>query len=187
MSKIDFDTYLKRIEEGVYHFYDIPSETCYFPFTNEEIDMCLISDSLDDFAVYLCHKESFEERVQVAESKPYRDFVNELIKEKNYICEISGFSYKKAKQLDFDLFNIPSNKRWINNFLVAHHVDGTCEYDCRDRTKIKVLNRAIHLILHRYSELSKKISWLDKNYDIWYELGCLIKTRRRTYPWRRLQ
>ena len=92
MAKIDFNTFGKRIEEGQYHFYDTPSEVCYFPFTNEEIDMVALSNEINKRDQFLKHKESFIERKTMAETNiHWIDFAQSLKKEHNYTCDISNF------------------------------------------------------------------------------------------------
>lgn len=187
MSKIDFNTYLKRLNEGEYHIYICPTEICYFPYKDEEINMCLISQELNKFGQYLDHKETFFERKNMAENNTnWINFAQELKKEKNFVCEESGFSYKKVKQLSYDLFDIDYKHSWINNWLVIHHTDDKQEYECYDKSKLVVLNRAIHLIKHRYNSLLPYIPNLKNNYELWFELGCLIHDRNGEYPWRNI-
>ena len=187
MSKIDFDTYLKRLNEGEYHMYICPTEICYFHYKDEEINMCLISQELNKFGQYLDHKETFLERKNMAENNiNWINFAQELKKEKNFVCEESGFNSKKVKQLSYDLFGIDYKHSWINNWLVIHHIDDKQEYECYDKDKLLVLNRAIHLIKHRYNSLLPYISNLKNNYELWFELGCLIHDRNGKYPWRNI-
>ena len=68
MTKINFNIFKKRVEEGQYHFYDKPSEFCYFPFINEEIDMITLSNEINKYGQFLNHKESFIERKTMAET-----------------------------------------------------------------------------------------------------------------------
>ena len=188
MSKIDFNTYLKKVNACEYHFYDCPSEICYFPFTNEEIDMKWLSTELNNFGEYLNHEESFEERKDIAENnKEWKDFVQELKKERHYVCELSGFNTKKIKELNYELFHIDGKHTWINSWLVAHHIDDKSEYECYNKNKLVILNRAVHLIKHRYNNLIEYVPNLKNNYELWFELGCLIHDRNNEYPWRNIR
>lgn len=187
MTKIDFNTYLLRIKDYEYHFYDIPSETCYFPFQKEEIDMVTLSNELNKFGEYLNHNESFQERKDIAENnKEWIKFTWDLRRKQNYTCEISGFRYKDIKRLSHELFNILNEQTWINNYLVIHHLNDDEEYECYDKSKLLVLNRAIHMILHRYKNLLPLLPNLKDNYELWFELGCLIHDRNGEYPWRNI-
>lgn len=187
MSKIDFKTFLQRINEGQYHFYDCPSETCYFPFLNEEIDMTILSSELNKFGEYLDHSESFMERKYMAENNAkWLNFAKQLKKEYKYICQQSHFTYEDIKKLSHDLFGLKYNETWANSWLVIHHRDDKLEYECYDKDKLVVLNRAVHLIKHRYNKLVKYLPELEINYKLWFELGSLIPDRNGEYPWRNI-
>jgi len=185
MSKIDFLTYLNNINFGHLHYYIRSTEICYFPFLNEEIDMVTLSTELNKFGEYLNHAESFAERKYMAENNiKWINFTQQLKKERKYTCEISRFTYNDIKQLNHDIFGLKYDETWINNWLVIHHKDDLQEYECYDKDKLLVLNRAVHLIKHRYNNLIKHLPSLETNYKLWFELGCLIPDRNGEYPWR---
>lgn len=185
--KIDFDRYIKHLRNHEVRFYDVKTEICYFPYYNEEIDLCTLSLELNKFAEYITSKESFEERKDICENdEEWKQFVNQMKKDCNYVCQISNFSMKRIKALDYKLFNITNEYTWLNNWLTPHHIDGTIEYKCFDKSKIRILNRAIHMTYHRYNRLIELLPDLKWDYELWYELGCLIHDRENEYPWRKI-
>lgn len=187
MTRITFNIFKKRIEEGQYHFYDKPSEFCYFPFINEEIDMITLSNEINKYGQFLNHKESFIERKTMAETNiQWINFAQTLKKEHNYTCDLSGFTYKDVKKLSHDIFGLKFNETWVNSWLIIHHMDDQQEYECYDKNKLLVLNRAVHLIKHRYNNLIKDFPSLEFDYKLWFELGSLIPDRNGEYPWRNI-
>lgn len=185
--KINFERYLNNIRNNEVHFYDTKAEICYFPYYNEEIDMVQLSKSLNTFGEYITTKESFQERKDICEKdEEWKQFIASMKEDCDYKCQISGFGITKLKRLDHDLFNIGYNEFWINDWLNPHHIDGTLEYKCFDKSKIQIVNRAIHMCKHRYNKLLPSLPDLKWNYELWYELGCLIHDRENEYPWRKI-
>lgn len=185
--KISFLEYIEKLKNAEYHIYDIPSETCYFPMTDSEIDMIKISDSLNPYGEFLNHKESFQERKFTCErDEEWKQFIANLKKERGNKCEISSFNVQKAKELSNKIFGIPYNKVWINDWLVPHHLTAQDDYRSFDKKDIKILNRGIHMTLHRYKNLVKLLPELKYDYELWFELGCLIRDRESQYPWRNI-
>lgn len=185
--KIDFTKYLANLRDNDIRFYDLKSEMCYFPYSNEEIDMRLLSNKLNEFGEYVTVRETFEERKNICNNDvEWKVFIANLKKDCNYRCQISNFDSKKIKDLNYKIFGITSDYTWVNNWLNPHHIDGTVEYRCFDKDKIQIVNRAIHMTKHRYNKLVHHLPELKYNYDLWYELGCLIHDRENEYPWRKL-
>ena len=188
MSKIDFLTYCRYINEGQYHLYICPSEICYFPFQNAEIDMTILSKELNKYGTYLNHEESFEKRKDMAKNNlKWINFTQQLKKDNNYRCALSGFTYNDIKKLNYEIFNIKYDETWINSWLVVHHKDDQQEYECYDKNKLLVLSRPVHLIKHRYEKLLPLFPGLEFNYKLWFELGSLIHDRDGEYPWRHIK
>ena len=187
MSKIDFLAYLNNINFGHLRYYMCSTEVCYFPFLNEEIDMTILSKELNKFGQYLNHEESFFERKYMAENNiQWINFTQQLKKERKYTCEISKFTHNDIKRLSHDIFNVKYDETWANSWLVIHHKDDKQEYECYDKNNLLVLNRAVHLIKHRYNNLVKYLPALQTDYKLWFELGSLIHDRNGEYPWRHI-
>lgn len=185
--KIDFTRFLENIRNCDIRFYDFKSELCYFPYLDEEIDLRILSNKLNTFAEYVTTKETFSERKNICENdEEWKQFIQQLKRDCNYTCQLSHFSMKTIKNLDYKIFGIENGYTWINNWLTPHHIDGSIEYRCFDKTKIRILNRAIHMIEHRYNNLIHHIPELKWNYELWYELGSLIHDRENEYPWRKI-
>ena len=94
MTRINFNIFKKRVEEGQYHFYDKPSEFCYFPFINEEIDMITLSNEINKYGQFLNHKESFIEREHVNDDTIGLHTIPENLETGDYIsCKLQPTFY----------------------------------------------------------------------------------------------
>lgn len=184
MTRISSEEYFINVNNGKPHIYDFPSETCIFPYQDEEIDMRDITFALKNEYMPVTINENYETRLITRNDPEWIAFAKEYKKECNYICQVSNFNLSKIRQLAFEIFSIPKNKTWINNGLTIHHTSNSVDYDCRDKSKLIVVNRAIHMILHRYDKLISLMPNLAYDYRLWYEIGSFVNTDKNEFPWR---
>lgn len=186
MNAVTIEKYFTNLTNNECRFYDKDMNICLFPNLHENISMSIISDRLKSFVKYVTKKESYEERLEIRTSEDWKLFANEMRKEKNYTCEISNYSLKDIRELNQEIFHISMNQSNVNNWLNIHHISGEYDYECYDKSKLLVVNRAIHMTLHMYENLLPFIPNLKDNYRLWFELGALCKTNDGKYPWQNL-
>lgn len=187
MSDISYEKALEHFQNSTKHFYDKENSLCIFPDTFEQIDMCLLSKCLNDEAVYVTKNTSYKKRLEIRTKDEWKSFTTDLKKKYHWICQVSHYGIDSIKSLSWSIFGIKPNETWANSFLTVHHVDGESEYECYDETKLIVINRAIHMMLHRYENLLPKIPRLKTDYALWYELGSLIHTSDGKWPWKEIK
>ena len=183
MINISFDRFLENKNNRESCIYDISTSSCYFPKLDECISMFYISDSLAKYATYVTKNESFTEREEIRNSSEWKSFTYELKVANNWTCQKSGFDKSTIRILSKEIFGLDDNHTWCNNYLTVHHIDGESEYNCRDKNKLIVLNRAIHMTLHNYDKLVRDLPVLKGNYKLWFELGSLVPLNYKVYPW----
>lgn len=187
VKEINLFTWLARLNKDCTREYDLQKEICYFPETDEYKGLVDISDQLNNKAIFLKHKEGFDERKAICESdEEWKAFVNHLKRKYNYTCQISGMGLNDIKLLSEKIFGLKPNDTWINNWLTPHHIDSKTEYKCFDENKLIICNRAIHLAYHRRYYIDAFIKRPVTDYSIYFEIGSLIHDRNGIYPWRNI-
>lgn len=187
MNNIIFEKYCENLANNEKTIIDIETSICFFPRLDENISLFELSEKLNGFAEYKTKKESYTERLNIRNNENWKAFTKELRKERKYICEISHYSLNNIRMLNEEIFHIPQDKSNINNWLNIHHISGEYDYECYDKDQLLVVNRAIHMMLHRYNKLVLLIPTLKDNYKLWFELGSLIHSSDGTFPWKSLK
>ena len=188
MKKLNQFNWLYKLNINEPRKYDFEKEICYFPESDSYASLVEMSDNLASKGIFLAYRENFATRKFICnEDEEWRDFIYQLKAQNDFKCQLSKIGLSESIALSERIFGLPRNAIWINNWLTPHHTDGSSEYRCFDRTKIMILNRAIHMAYHRRHYLGAFIKREKPDYALYFEVGSLIYDRNGVYPWRNIR